>query len=84
MSQEKAYKVEVRGARGLLPMDPNGQSDPYCLVGVADTQTNTFLDPSNVVRSKVIVVICCMFVFVVIFVLHAPINLLLSRLILLL
>lgn len=48
-----AYKIEVRGARGLLPMDPNGQSDPYCKVGLADSQTNEFVDPNNVVRSKV-------------------------------
>jgi hypothetical protein len=55
MSEEMAYKVEVRGARGLLPMDPNGQSDPYCLVGLADSQTNAFIDPSNVLRSKVLI-----------------------------
>eukprot|EP00026_Physarum_polycephalum_P002878 Phypoly_transcript_02887.p1 GENE.Phypoly_transcript_02887~~Phypoly_transcript_02887.p1 ORF type:complete len:863 (+),score=262.37 Phypoly_transcript_02887:149-2590(+) len=33
-------------------MDPNGQSDPYCLVGLADDKTNAFIDPSRVLRSK--------------------------------
>lgn len=51
--QDIVYKIEVRGARGILPMDPNGQSDPYCKIGLADAQTNEFIDPNNVKRSKV-------------------------------
>jgi hypothetical protein len=63
MDTDEGYKIEVRGARGLMPMDPNGQSDPYCLIGVADPTTNAFMDPSSVARSKV-----CLFVVVIIYV----------------
>lgn len=53
MTQQLAYRVDVKGARGLLPMDPNGQSDPYSKLGFADNQSGEFLDPNNIIRSKV-------------------------------
>jgi len=35
-----------------MSMDPNGQSDPYCIIGLANNEINSFLDPSSVLRSK--------------------------------
>jgi len=45
-------KVEVLGARNLAPKDPNGLSDPYCVVGLADPLTGGFVDTPACIRSK--------------------------------
>lgn len=58
---EVGYKVEVRGARNLVPKDPNRASDPYCLLGVADPNSFSFLDTK---RSKVCTILSyCSFLY---------------------
>jgi hypothetical protein len=43
IENEIGYKVEVRGARHIAPKDPNRASDPYCLLGVADPTSLSFV-----------------------------------------
>lgn len=46
--------IKVLEARNLKSTDPNGLSDPYCLLGVADTNSGEFIDRNTTVRSEVI------------------------------
>lgn len=45
--------VSVTEARGLDPKDPNGKSDPFYIIGLADDKTTLFQDVDTCVRSKV-------------------------------
>lgn len=49
--------IKVLEARNLKSTDPNGLSDPYCLLGVADTNSGEFIDRNTTVRSEVIIII---------------------------
>lgn len=46
--------IQVIEARGLTSKDPNGASDPYCLVGEASPSSGEFIDLNQCTRSEVI------------------------------
>jgi hypothetical protein len=59
--------VSVREAKGLAPKDPNGFSDPYFLIGVADDVSGEFIDISRCIRGKVCVLRITLILFINIF-----------------
>ncbi len=46
-------KVEVKEGRNLAPKDQCGLSDPYLIIGLANSDNGKFLDPKKVSRSEV-------------------------------
>lgn len=51
MSRE--MRIEVLDAKGLAPKSPNGLSNPFCIVGLADATGTKFADRNACTVSKV-------------------------------
>jgi hypothetical protein len=45
--------IQVLEARNLKSTDPNGLSDPYCVIGAADPKTGEFVDKKTCIKSEV-------------------------------
>lgn len=60
--QAQSCTLKVIEGRGLASKDPNGMSDPYCLIGLPTLSRSEFLDLKQCFRSEVLFMLLLFFI----------------------